>query len=120
MSRPEQKDTGRINASGVAYAEIIREKRKAKGLNQEELGAMVSVRKNAVGAWESGRSRPDLNSVPVICEALGVSLEEFFGTRKGKESENEYESRLTEIYKKQNSFSIAYINKCLKNIDDLL
>ena len=89
MSRPEPKDTGRINASGVAYAEIIRERRKAKGLNQEELGAMVSVRKNAVGAWESGRSRPDLNSVPVICEALGVSLEEFFGTRKGKESENE-------------------------------
>ena len=58
MSRPEQKDTGRINASGVAYAEIIRERRKAKGLNQEELGAMVSVRKNAVGAWESGRSNP--------------------------------------------------------------
>ena len=38
-----------------------------------------------------------------------------FIKKKGKESENEYESRLTEIYKKQNSFSIAYINKCLKN-----
>ena len=89
MSRPEPKDIGRKNASGVAYAEIIRERRKAKGMNQEELGALVSVRKNAVGAWESGRSRPDLSSVPVICEALGVSLDEFFGIRKEKESENE-------------------------------
>ncbi len=42
---------------------------------------MVSVRKNAVGAWEAGRSRPDLNSVPVICDALGISLDEFFGVR---------------------------------------
>ena len=97
MSRPESKDTDKKNKSGIAYAEIIRERRKAKGLNQEELGAMVSVRKNAVGAWESGRSRPDLSSVPVICEALGVSLEEFFGVRKekknGKEETGEFLAR---------------------------
>lgn len=38
-----------------------------------------------------------------------------FIKKKGKESENEYESRLNDIYKKQNSFSVAYINECLKN-----
>jgi transcriptional regulator with XRE-family HTH domain len=48
-------------------------------MNQEELGALVRVGKNAVGAWEAGRSRPDVSSVPVICEALDLSLEEFFG-----------------------------------------
>jgi len=79
MSRPEQKETAMQNAAGVSYAEIIRSRRKEKGLNQEQLGAMVHVGKNAVGAWESGRSRPDLSSVPVICEALGLSLEEFYG-----------------------------------------
>ena len=82
MSRPEQKDTAMVNSSGVSYAEIIRTRRKEKGMNQEELGSMVHVGKNAVGAWESGRSRPDLNSVPVICEALGISLEDFYGIRR--------------------------------------
>ena len=86
MSRNDQKDAGLLNASGIPYAEIIRKQRKAKGMNQEELGAMVSVWKNAVGAWESGRSRPDLSSVPIICEALDISLEDFFGIRGGKET----------------------------------
>ena len=82
MSRQEQKETGLVNAAGVSYAEIIRTRRKQKGMNQEELGAKVCVGKNAVGAWESGRSRPDLNSVPVICETLDLSLEEFYGVRR--------------------------------------
>ena len=70
---------GMNNAAGVAYGELIRRQRKAKKMNQEELGALVRVGKNAVGAWEAGRSRPDVGSVPVICEALDLSLEEFFG-----------------------------------------
>lgn len=70
---------GMTNAAGVAYGELIRRQRRAKKMNQEELGALVRVGKNAVGAWEAGRSRPDVGSVPVICEALDLSLEEFFG-----------------------------------------
>ena len=70
---------GMNNAAGIAYGELIRRQRKAKKMNQEELGALVRVGKNAVGAWEAGRSRPDVGSVPVICEALDLSLEEFFG-----------------------------------------
>ena len=70
---------GMNNAAGIAYGDLIRRQRKAKKMNQEELGALVRVGKNAVGAWEAGRSRPDVGSVPVICEALDLSLEEFFG-----------------------------------------
>ena len=70
---------GMTNAAGIAYGDLIRRQRKAKKMNQEELGALVRVGKNAVGAWEAGRSRPDVGSVPVICAALDLSLEEFFG-----------------------------------------
>ncbi len=77
MARSDQ--NGMTNAAGIAYGELIRRQRKEKKMNQEELGALVKVGKNAVGAWEAGRSRPDVGSVPVICEALGLSLEEFFG-----------------------------------------
>ena len=77
MARSDQ--NGMTNAAGIAYGDLIRRQRKEKKMNQEELGALVKVGKNAVGAWEAGRSRPDVGSVPVICEALGLSLEEFFG-----------------------------------------
>lgn len=87
MSKPEMKETGMLNAAGISYAEIIRSRRRMKGLSQEDLGSRVSVRKNAVGAWESGRSRPDLSSIPVICETLGISLEEFFGVPVMREAD---------------------------------
>ena len=79
---------GMTNAAGVAYGDLIRRQRKAKKMNQEELGALVQVGKNAVGAWEAGRSRPDVGSVPVICEALDLSLEEFFGIPDRKSEAN--------------------------------
>ena len=74
-------EDGSVNSAGIKYGDLIRQQRVKKKMNQEELGALVNVRKNAVGAWESGRSRPDLNSVPVICEALEISIEEFFGLK---------------------------------------
>ena len=80
MARTERKDAGALlNKAGVSYGDMIRQCRKERGLSQEELGSLVSVGKNAVGAWEAGRSRPDLSSVPVICEALGISVPAFFG-----------------------------------------
>lgn len=79
---------GMTNAAGVAYGDLIRRQRKAKNMKQEELGALVKVGKNAVGAWEAGRSRPDVGSVPVICEALDLTLEEFFGMPAGAREED--------------------------------
>ncbi len=75
----ERKENAARNLAGVAYGELIRNNRRGKGMSQEELGALANVGKNAVGAWEAGRSRPDLNSVPLICETLGISIHEFFG-----------------------------------------
>ena len=79
MKQSDRKDSTARNMAGVAYGELIRNSRREKGMSQEELGALARVGKNAVGAWEAGRSRPDLSSVPVICNALGISVPEFFG-----------------------------------------
>ena len=93
MARSDE--NGMTNASGIAYGELIRRQRKAKKMNQEELGALVRVGKNAVGAWEAGRSRPDVSSVPVICEALDLSLEEFFGIPEKGEAEHSADERVS-------------------------
>ncbi len=117
MGRPEQKETGMTNASGISYAEIIRRRRREKGMNQEELGARVHIGKNAVGAWESGRSRPDLSSVPVICEALGISLEDFFGLPKEPAKKQEVPECYAARYLALNDYHRQII---LRQMDSLL
>ena len=98
MSRQDQKETGLVNAAGVPYAGIIRSRRRERNMNQEELGVLAHVGKNAVGAWESGRSRPDLNSVPIICEALGLSLDEFYGIRGNEKKEEKIPEEFASRY----------------------
>lgn len=115
MSKPEMKETGMLNAAGISYAEIIRSRRRMKGLSQEDLGSRVSVRKNAVGAWESGRSRPDLSSIPVICETLGISLEEFFGVPVMRETDTPEE--FTDRYAALTDYHRQIV---LKQMDTLL
>ena len=72
-----------LNGSGIPFGRIIRDARKRKNLSQEQLGAMVQVKKNAVGAWEAGRSRPDLSSIPELCRILDIPLNVFFGQKMG-------------------------------------
>ena len=71
-----------LNAAGCSFGDQIREYRLKCGMTQEKLGALVRVKKNAVGAWEAGRSRPDLASVPKLCKTLGIPLPVFFGLQE--------------------------------------
>jgi len=87
-----------LNEAGIAYGDLIREYRRRKRMSQEQLGTLAGVKKNAVGAWEAGRSRPDVASIPVLCKALGLSLNTFFGLPEAEENShlNERFSRLNE------------------------
>lgn len=49
--------------------------RKAAGLTQEQLGALVGVTRQAVSKWESGQAVPDAATVAKLCEALRVSAD---------------------------------------------
>ena len=79
FSVPSAGDDGKLNGQGKAYGDLIREYRKRKNLSQKELGEILHVTKNAVGAWEAGRSHPDLADIPALCETLGMPLGVFFG-----------------------------------------
>ena len=65
------------------YAGIIRAGRKKKGLNQQQLAERIGVSRNTVAGWETGHSRPDLETLPRLCDSLGMSMNVFFGREEG-------------------------------------
>ncbi len=77
------------------FAEVIRRRRKAMDLNQEQLAAILGISRNTVAGWETGHARPDLNMIPLLCRALRISLNTFFGL---KESRSGIENRVLEKY----------------------
>ena len=77
------------------FSAVIRERRNAAGINQARLAEMTGVSRNAVAGWETGHSRPDLATVPALCEALGISLDAFFGMETPKAEE---ERRLLKLF----------------------
>ncbi len=84
------------------YGDVIRRFRTEKGLNQPQLAALLGVNKNAVSNWEAGRTRPDINTVPVLCAALGVSVSEFFGAEEAAGSLSREDQRRLSGYRHLN------------------
>ena len=52
----------------------IKAGRLERGYSVRQLAARLGVKPATVGNWESGRSEPRANKLPVICGLLGVSL----------------------------------------------
>lgn len=69
----------------MSIGKNIAKYRKSAGLTQEELGVKLGVTNQSVSKWESGVSMPDIMLLPKIASALGITLENIYGT----ESESE-------------------------------
>lgn len=54
--------------------EIIRERRLAKGLTQEQLATFLGVTAPAVNKWEKGGSYPDITLLPTLARVLNTDL----------------------------------------------
>lgn len=57
----------------------ISEKRKAKGMTQEELAANLGVSPQAVSKWENNLSCPDIALLPELSKLFGISVDELLG-----------------------------------------
>lgn len=58
------------------FSESIKQKRKDKGLTQEELAEILFVSRQTVSNWENGKTLPDIDSLILLSEALDVSIDE--------------------------------------------
>ena len=63
----------------INIARTIINKRKEKGLTQEELASYIGVSKAAVSKWEIGQSYPDITFLPQLATFFNISIDELMG-----------------------------------------
>lgn len=94
---------------------FIAENRKQKNMTQEMLGEKLGVTNKTVSRWETGKYMPDLDTIPVLCDELDISVNELLCGE-----------RLNDNYNKQaddNIMGVFAVNKKTrrqKQIGDLL
>ena len=59
--------------------------RKAAGITQERLAEQIGISVSAVSQWESGRTMPDICTIPILCHVLNVSSDELLDINREKD-----------------------------------
>ena len=93
----------------------IRELRMQKGMEQQELAALLHVSNRTVSSWETNRTEPKMDMIEAICKALECSKSDFL------ESSTDYvltlsdkEKILIENYRKADAFDKTAVDRILK------
>ena len=60
----------------VKTGEFISQLRKEKGLTQKQLAERINVTDKAVSRWETGKGYPDIKTLSLLSQELGVTLNE--------------------------------------------
>ena len=66
---------GNTTMKEINIAKSISDLRKRKGVTQEQLAQALNISPQAVSKWETNTSLPDTQTLPLIAEYFGVSLD---------------------------------------------
>ena len=70
---------------------LIKIKRKEKGLTQEELAQKINVTEKAISRWETGRGTPDISLLIPLSKELDLDVSELLNGEENKKSKNDVE-----------------------------
>lgn len=62
----------------IKIGEYIAKKRKLRKLTQEELAEKLGITDRAISKWENGVCMPDASNIPMLCNILGISINDLF------------------------------------------
>lgn len=91
----------------------IHELRKAKGVSQETLAAVLGITGQAVSRWEAGGSYPDMEMIPAVANYFGISIDELFGYSSDRDR------KIDAVIERVNSYHIGgrgddeWVDECL-------
>ncbi len=63
----------------IRIASVIVQRRREKGITQEELAEYIGVSKASVSKWETGQSYPDITFLPQLAAYFGISIDALMG-----------------------------------------
>lgn len=86
------------------------------GMEQKALAQAVGVSANAISNWENGRSRPDVNLLPVICETLHITLYDLFGLPVPKVGNTERDQQLLASFHKLTTGHKVAVENMIENL----
>ena len=78
----------------------IRKYRDDHKMEQKELAEKIGVTSNAISNWENGRARPDVDLLPGICRALGITYYDVFDEPDPTAKYTEKEIAILESYRR--------------------
>lgn len=59
----------------MTFGEKLKNARKKAGITQEELAIRLSVSRQAITKWESGKGLPDIENLKILSKTLDISLD---------------------------------------------
>ena len=95
---------------------FIADCRKQKNLTQEQLSEILGVSSKSVSRWENGKTLPDYAILDSLCNALDISINEFYYGEKMLEqdfkhlSEQNLRLYFIEKYGKRLKFKFAVLS----------
>lgn len=63
----------------INIAKKLIEKRREKGITQDEIALYIGVSKASVSKWETGQSYPDITFLPQLATYFNISIDELMG-----------------------------------------
>ena len=77
----------------MTLGEKIKSARRTKGFTQHQLAGMVGAKHNSVSDWENDKSKPDMDTIELLCGALELTPTYLVGSK----SDDEYASIIGNI-----------------------
>jgi transcriptional regulator with XRE-family HTH domain len=74
------------DAISKAFGRVVRTRREARGLSQEELAALAGIHRTYVSSIELGKVRLGLDIAKKVADGLGVALGELVAEAEGTRS----------------------------------
>lgn len=87
----------------MGIAERIKEARKHAGMTQKDVEEKTNsqIKANTVSNWEQGVSRPDVDSIALLCKLYGVDPNDVFEWEiDNKKEDDELTEYLNELHKR--------------------
>ena len=63
----------------INIASVLLNKRREKGITQDELANYIGVSKAAISKWETAQSYPDITLLPILAAYFNISLDDLMG-----------------------------------------